>query len=243
MAFSAYFDESGVHQGASVCVVAGFLADDQLWTELSSQWKTALDGFELTSFHAVDCEQGQGEFLGKRTEPIRKFIHIEFARLIAKLQPTIVASAFVIEDWNNTAPEELQKRFPSAYMFCFEFCMQKLSNWSKAIAGRGKVNVVFAEQNQYESKALEMFGHYERNSHFGPGLGTARFQPMRNCPALQAADLLCYETYRRGAAGPSAPLRPVMEELLRGCQDPLQGLFDSGSFQMLIENGPAGRLY
>lgn len=243
MSFTAYFDESGIHAGSEITVLAGFLADDAVWPNFDAKWCAILQEFELSQFHSVDCEHGQGEFCGRHPEPIRKFILMEFARLIASSDLTIIASAFVIDDWRMPSEHPLSQRFPSAYMFCFEFCMQKLSRWTKQDPARAKVNVVFAEQRQYESRALEMHGHYARSDYFGGGLGLAKYAPMKGCAGLQAADILCNETYRRGRAGPSAPLTPAMECILKSATDPMAGFFDAESFQMLIENGPSGRLF
>lgn len=243
MAYTAYFDESGIHSGSDITVIAGFLGDDNAWLRLDNEWRGKLDEFELSWFHAVDCEHGQGAFLGKHPEPIRKYILMEFARVIASAGLTIVASAFVIDDWRNAATDPLKARFPSAYMFCFEFCMQKLSSWAKADPIRGRIDVVFAQQREFESQALEMFGHYARNSFFGDGLGTAEYREMTGSSGLQAADLLCSETYRRGRAGPTAPLTRAMECILRSSPSPVFGFFDKESFRMLVQNGPAGRLY
>lgn len=244
MGHTAYFDESGIHAGSEITVVAGFLADDDnAWRDFAAKWNEILQEFELSKFHSVDCEHGQGEFCGKHPEPIRKFILMEFARLIASSGLTIIASAFVIDDWRMPQEHPLSRRFPNAYMFCFEYCMQKLSRWGKHDPARGKVNIVFAEQKQYESKALEMFGHYARSEFFGGGLGLATYAPMKGCAGLQAADILCNETYKRGRAGPNAPLTPAMECMLSSATAPMAGYFDAGSFQMLIENGPSGRLF
>lgn len=243
MAYTAYFDESGIHSGSEITVIAGFLGDEDAWQRLDDGWRMKLDEFELSWFHAVDCEHGNGEFLGKHPEPIRKFILMEFARVIASARLTIVASAFVVDDWRDVATVHLKARFPSAYMFCFEFCMQKLSSWAKADPIRGKVDVVFARQTEFQSQALEMFGHYSRNGFFGDWLGAAEYREMPGSPGLQAADLLCSETYRRGRAGPTAPVTRAMECLLRSSPSPVFGFFDKESFRMLIQNGPAGRLY
>jgi hypothetical protein len=243
MTITAYFDESGIHAGSSVTVLGGFLGPDSAWSELDRNWRATLQKFDLSFFHAVECEQGTGEFLGKHPEPIRAYIAQQFAQIICDAGLQIIGSAFVVDDWRATTPEQLKQRFPSAYIFCFEFCMQKLARWSREESTGEPVRMVFAEQNDYESKALEMHHIYAQSSYFGSAIGDASFAPMKRTPALQAADLLCYETYQRAKAGPAAPVRRILRTLIEGTPVPLQGYFDKESFSMLIENGPAGRLF
>ena len=51
----AYFDESGIHDGAKVCVVAGYYGTEMAWKKFEGQWnKILLDYPELNgeAFHA-----------------------------------------------------------------------------------------------------------------------------------------------------------------------------------------------
>lgn len=243
MAYTAFFDESGIHRGSKVTVVAGLLGDVRAWAKLDASWRTILEKFELTYFHSVDCEKGNGQFLGKHPGPIRSSIAMECASAIADANLVIFGSAFVVDDWHAAAPEELRLRFPSAYLFCFEFLMQKLSRWWIENEKTEQVNVVFSEQNEYESDALRTFGFYSRDSHFGTALGEARYAPMKVTPELQAADMLCYETYRRALAGPNAPVRDPLRRMLEGAQRIYEGYFDEESFRVLAKKGPKGTMY
>jgi hypothetical protein len=57
MVMEAYFDESGIHGGAKVCVVGGFYGKEGAWKNFTKQWNAILNKFpELseTGFHAKD---------------------------------------------------------------------------------------------------------------------------------------------------------------------------------------------
>jgi hypothetical protein len=52
--FRAYMDESGIHGGSRVCVVAGFVAPLAICTALEREWRRLLKAFNLRHFHAKD---------------------------------------------------------------------------------------------------------------------------------------------------------------------------------------------
>jgi hypothetical protein len=60
----AYFDESGIHQGAQVCVVAGFWGKKGPWRKFEQNWRLALREFKvpLEQFHAKEVIQRNGMF-------------------------------------------------------------------------------------------------------------------------------------------------------------------------------------
>ena len=49
-----FLDESGIHDGASVCVVAGYFGQRSHWRHFERAWKDVLlrFGFQLKDFHA-----------------------------------------------------------------------------------------------------------------------------------------------------------------------------------------------
>jgi hypothetical protein len=58
----AYFDESGIHGGAPICVVAGFVATSKCCNDLSWKWRVLLDKYELDFFHAREYAKRSGPF-------------------------------------------------------------------------------------------------------------------------------------------------------------------------------------
>jgi hypothetical protein len=55
MMMEAYFDESGIHEQAKVCVVAGFYGEQQSWRDFENRWNTVIADYpELSGegFHA-----------------------------------------------------------------------------------------------------------------------------------------------------------------------------------------------
>jgi hypothetical protein len=64
--YTAYFDESGVHQRSSAAVVAGYLSTDDGWIEFERGWENLLAGEGVSGLHRVDLENFRGEFRCKR---------------------------------------------------------------------------------------------------------------------------------------------------------------------------------
>jgi len=58
----AYFDESGIHAGAPICVVAGFVATNRCCSGLSWKWRGLLDKYEIEFFHAREYAKRSGPF-------------------------------------------------------------------------------------------------------------------------------------------------------------------------------------
>ena len=57
----AYFDESGIHDRASICVIAGYWALTSQWRWFEKKWRTTLQEFKfpLEDFHAVDLARSR----------------------------------------------------------------------------------------------------------------------------------------------------------------------------------------
>jgi Protein of unknown function (Hypoth_ymh) len=68
----AYLDETGIHDGAPFCVIAGFFGGLGQWGRFDSAWRRALSAFDvpLDQFHALDLMRGRKFFfrLGKRPQ-------------------------------------------------------------------------------------------------------------------------------------------------------------------------------
>lgn len=75
---TAYFDESGIHEGSKVFALAGYLAPQEMWTRLERQWNRTLEEYEISFFHMTDCENGFAQFEGwpkaKRQELVKELI-------------------------------------------------------------------------------------------------------------------------------------------------------------------------
>src|SRR5260370_17871616 len=72
----AYLDESGIHDGAEACIVAGYFGKKGPWRRLDSGWRTTLRkfGVPLHEFHAKALMRREDFFKGWRHEKHAEFL-------------------------------------------------------------------------------------------------------------------------------------------------------------------------
>jgi hypothetical protein len=75
MVFTAYFDESGTHAGATVSTVAGFVADARQWRKYEKRSARLFARCGVKVFHAIDVRRGHGDFkAGKLIEKLNSWM-------------------------------------------------------------------------------------------------------------------------------------------------------------------------
>ena len=207
----AYLDESGIHDGAKVCVIAGYFGGPGQMKRFEKAWKKTLvqHSFPMKSFHAKDL--------------INVPKHAPMLKALAKLageQPKVypVAYGLVVDDFYAFTKDErkfltgatignktgrlLTSGCPSKPYFCpFQSVIKIVTRYApiggKANFGFG-VNRPFAEyalalfeqmhtQNQME-KAFSTWNSRDR-------LGEPFFPSAEETAPLQAADLLVHLVY------------------------------------------------
>lgn len=137
------------------------------------------------------------------------------AGVIAKHRPTAVTAAISRAEWDRFKAGGGGEKFKDPYRFCFEDCMRKIASWSQAAANGEAVAAVFAEQADDSSHAGRIYALHRNSPRWGREIASVTFASARNYAALQAADLIAYETYRQvlarqeNAATPIGSMRPM----------------------------------
>jgi hypothetical protein len=209
----AYLDESGIHEGAEVCVIAGYFGGIGQWRKFESDWRKVLHRFKvpLEKFHAKDVLNHAGIFLRMPHGQHRDFIH-EIAETIACYKIYPLSMAIVIEDFATYS--EKQKRFltgavldkgelqtsgcPSKpYFVPFMHCVRRLAEYTSA---GSKVDFFFGLGRTFAGHANVLLHDlrectYLRHSPWGERIGVASFPKAKDTPQLQAADFLAYYMY------------------------------------------------
>jgi hypothetical protein len=71
----AFADESGIHDGAKMCVLAGFLSSPRQWTLFETAWNQALGpDVAPVGFHAKEFFGGGGLYRGWSQQRSKKFL-------------------------------------------------------------------------------------------------------------------------------------------------------------------------
>lgn len=223
---SAFLDESGIHQGADVCIIAGYFGGKGQWKKFEIMWRAALkrSGVPLEEFHAVDFVDHHGFFA------FNKFPKTKHEQLTRELTEAIVGSrkitpvtvGVIVHDFN--ALTEPQRRFftganlrldrktgisklvtsgcPSKpYFMPFLRCIGIVSGYAPS---GGLAHFNFGLDRPFERYAVEMFKLVKEEQPFKPNLrrvGNAAFPMAKETPELQAADWLSHLTYKQMIEG------------------------------------------
>jgi hypothetical protein len=81
MILTGYLDESGTHRGASVSVMAGFVADARQWGKFEKRAGKLFKRFRVDIFHTIDVRRTDKDFEGWSVDRKIKFLD-EFQHII-----------------------------------------------------------------------------------------------------------------------------------------------------------------
>jgi hypothetical protein len=111
---TGYFDESGIHNGDHLCVVAGFVGNDAQWQAFIADWIPAIS--PRKNLHMKDLRWKQ--------QPER------IAALLRKLGPIPykynlkpVSAGLFWRDYNSIVKGKIDEKFTHPYVVCATCCM------------------------------------------------------------------------------------------------------------------------
>src|SRR5579862_1904797 len=156
----AYFDESGISRNDKVALVGGAATRSVIWSRLEKPWKKNLATSQVAWFHATDCENRTNEF-EHLERPLRDSLVRALSTELAKLGPQCFGSAVYRDAWMFASDLVRAKSFDDPYFFCFELCLQQIADWSNNCADGEPVALVFANQLEYQNRAIEIHKMYQ----------------------------------------------------------------------------------
>ena len=114
---TGYFDESGIHEGEHLCVVAGFVGNEAQWLAFAADWMEAIKPRQ--NIHMTQLRWSQ--------HPER------IAPLLAKLGPiphrynlTPVAVSVRWSDYNTIAKGHVIEQLGNPYIMCANLCIAEV---------------------------------------------------------------------------------------------------------------------
>jgi hypothetical protein len=206
----AYLDESGIHDGAAVCVIAGYFGGRGQWKRFETSWRSALAKFDvpLHEFHAKDFMKRTGFFYGW---PLQKQSDLKYALATAIIEYKIypVSTGVIISDFY--ACSEPQRRFLTGakiengklistgsprkpYFVPFSRVLEKVASYAPV---GGKAHYFFGLDRPFSEYATVYFKDVatDPQARQSGKYGTPAFPLAKETPELQAADLFVYVTY------------------------------------------------
>lgn len=219
----AYFDESGIHDRARICVVAGFYGEQQAWRDFEGRWNQILGNYEVAEFHA---KRFYGRNQGKRIDFYKNWEDTKAAQFLEELADCIVSSkqifplaySVVVNDflalplegrrWYTGAKFSQRGRFigggcPSKpYYLPFMFCALKSAQ--NSITPPDKMHLFVGLDRTFQGYASELFRFLLIDDRLPESLrsafGTLVNPLAKDTPGLQAADLIAYTMYQASLA-------------------------------------------
>lgn len=247
----AYIDESGIHDGASVCVVAGYFGGQGKWRKFETAWKQMLRDFKvpMEKFHANRFypEPKPGSFFCDEWKGDYKKFQWAIADLIAantKLTP--VSHGLLVPDfWSFSVDErrfmtgarkrngklETQGCPDKPYFVPFQYVVSKICKY--ATVG-SKAHFFFGIDRPFYNYATVLFKQMETDElregslAWKQRLGKPEAPKAANTAQLQVADFMVNLTYHHmidtGANCGRVPPAPLLDKCLqnRRCLEDFQ---------------------
>lgn len=198
----AYLDESGVHDSATVCIIAGYYGGIGQWKKFENLWRKIFKAASISTeeFHAKDWVKARDKdnILG------------DLARAIGEYKIYPISIGVVIADFNSF-PEDIRRFLTGArinlkgeftstgspnrpYYMPFQHCIKRIAGYAPR---GGKAHFSFGLSSSFAGYALNLINQIKADpiALYADRLGTIQFPEAKGLPALQAADLLVHLTY------------------------------------------------
>ena len=217
MIITAYFDESGTHDGSPTTVMGGLMANERQWSRFESGLKALKKKHGFKIFHTKKFTKRTGDFKGWSDTQCMALVH-DLAQLTRKGLMESVTFPLDNESYdthfrNGDVPRRV--RLDSKYGLCFRVCMYHLIREVMRRAANDKdhaLHVVMERGHENLGDAHRIF--YEVKADFDqaelPLLKTFTSATKEECDQLMIADVLAHTTYQmdlsRRAGEPQKPM-------------------------------------
>jgi hypothetical protein len=231
----AYLDESGIHDGAKICVIAGYFGGPAQLKRLERAWKQTMRefSFEMKDFHAKDLIKNADYW------PML-FALADTVGMQRKVYP--LSEAVVVDDFLAFSLEE--RRFltgavllPGSGKLATSGCPSKayfvpflnvVKTVTDAAPRGGKAHFAFGIDKQFSEYAVAVFKELAKHASVNrleqardwktsDRLGDPIFPKAAETPQLQAADLLVHVRYLQLTSPDRANPPAQVGRILRGC--------------------------
>jgi hypothetical protein len=245
----AFMDESGIHDGAHVCVIAGYWGSARKWKRFGSRWpqiikaagEPSVKEFHSTEFWYSDGRR-KGVFAKWSDTKADKFIDDLVQCIVdAKLFPT--SAVLVIDEWKKLNKDERKLLSGGYYDLATQawiahgasnrpyFLPFQFAVINPAIQCQPGLHVhyTFDLNKQFRHHALSLYKLLKEDPRLKcrHRLGSIDLEVSEKAVGLQAADLFAYQTYKFGkqriASGVAPSIRDLPQTLRRLLANALPG--------------------
>jgi hypothetical protein len=201
---TAYFDDSGTHDAASVVVWAGVFGNQFQWDYLSQLWRNKLaqpsPGKEaIKRFHMFDCQNASGEFAGWPRTATDLFVH-ELTEILDRTMVWGYGSAVSRSDWDELIKgDDLLALLGDSEGQCIRNVYGGSIHWAQEHGHERDIAYIFDKRPHREkenSLIFEVFRSLHEDESIRVKPVSLDFALSSDVPPLQAADLFAWETYQ-----------------------------------------------
>lgn len=219
----AYFDESGIHDGAKACIVAGFYGTQIAWRKFEKEWQKVIADYpELRDcgFHAkhffqrTDNRERIGPYKGWDDKKAGKFLD-RLVQTIIRNRIFPICYGIIVDDflalslktrqWLTGAKFSvdgvaLTSGCPNkGYYLPFSFCVMDSARMSGANT-TDKIHFFAGLDRTFHEYASSLYNFILVDSRVPSSLkaklGQIGYPLAKDTPGIQAADLLAYRLHR-----------------------------------------------
>jgi hypothetical protein len=199
---TGYFDDSGTHESARIVLLGGLCGTEWQLTSLHKLWAKLINDPlgqkpRLNRFHAYDCQNSIGEFIGwTRTETDYFWHLLQTAIIDSGVTPYGIAC--VRSDWDALITGDTRGIYGNAEQMCIRNCFVKALDWAQKNTFDPQMTFVFDNRPSNIQRDAQVVSHAFENGRPGelPAvIGTAFLSSYKILP-LQAADLIAWELYQ-----------------------------------------------
>jgi hypothetical protein len=218
---TAYFDESGTHGGAELCLMAGFMGDARQWRKFEKRAGKLFKRFGVDIFHTIDVRRTDKDFRGWKVDRKIEFLD-EFHHIINETLERGFASILRNDDYHYYANLRWPKgtRKDSKYGLIFRASLSSVVDGAMTVQrwGEGsdpRLNVVLESGHRNAPDAIRLYNFFrDRFQGRSKALAGLTFEAKEDCLPLAAADLFAYSAYGQevGAKPIGVPKKPIKSD-------------------------------
>lgn len=200
---TSYLDESGVHDGAPACVIAGYFGGKGQWKKFDALWRKTLKDVNLSleDFHAKKLVKSLGTYgdtlrrLAQAIAQCRKIHPVSTGVIVADFESFSLPQRRFLTGARLKGGKLVTTGSPNKpYFMPFQHCVKTVA--SHAEVG-GRADFSFGVDRPFAGYAKELFKDIKADpiAPYRDRLGSISFPLAKETPQLQAADLLVHLTY------------------------------------------------
>ena len=194
---SSYFDESGTHDGSVAVSLAGYSAFPEVWSRFDPDWLGILSGFNLDYFHMADFVRRAIPF-DQLTDEERPLLIKSLVECICDHQLAGTAVVLKRSDYQITGMHTLTGVSSDPYFYLMIKVIMDVAQ--RAFSLKERVLFTFDRKAKVAGLAERIHDTFLVVHPWSQEVLSDQtvFGSKQEYRPLQAADILAYETYRRG---------------------------------------------